>query len=155
MRRFGREPGGRGRARPVQYFDYGPLQFNINRATLLAANRAKYRPETRQPTPDWIGPGIEIDAAHVGHCDPRRPVLFATFALPGHPRELLIDGNHRVAYALKYRQAVRAVVLDLEDTLKVLTGPEPLIQQIKHEGHRLGLLSPRPGPGSLGAASPG
>ena len=140
MRRFGREPGGRGRARPVQYFDYGPLQFNINRATLLAANRAKYRPETRQPTPDWIGPGIEIDAAHVGHCDPRRPVLFATFALPGHPRELLIDGNHRVLKALRHRLEVWAIHLDLADTLKVMQGPAREIEQMRLDGNRLGLL---------------
>jgi hypothetical protein len=126
----------------VQYFDYGPLQFNINRAMLLAANRKKYRPEVRQPSPNWIGPYIEIDEAHVDRCGPGQPVLFATFPLPGHPRHLLIDGNHRVAHALKQSKSVRAVVLDLEDTLRVLTGPEDLLRQIKQEGEKAGLLEP-------------
>lgn len=131
MRRFGRESGG---PRPVQLFDYGPLRFNVNRAGMLASNRKKYRPETRPPSPAWIGPFIEIDDAHVERCDPSQPVLFATLALPGHPRELLIDGNHRVAHALRHGKMVRVIVLDLEDTLKVVSGPEDLLQLMRNAG---------------------
>src|SRR5438270_411576 len=61
MRRFGQQVGGRERAHPVQYFDYGPLRFNVNRALVLAANGTKYRPELRRPSPDWIGPFIDIN----------------------------------------------------------------------------------------------
>ncbi len=142
MRRFHGEPGGRRGPAPVQFFDYGPLQFNINRAALLAANRTKYRPEMRQPSPEWIGPHIEVDEAYAERCGSGKPVIFATFPLPGHPRELLIDGNHRVVHALRHHKAVRAIVLDLEDTLRVLTGPDDLIRQIRQEGERAGLLKP-------------
>jgi len=140
MRKFGE--GRPGRGGPLQTFSYGPLEFHVNRALLLAGNRKKYRPERRRPDPEWIGAGIDIDPAHVERCDPSRPILFATLTLPGHPRELLIDGNHRAAHALKHGHDVRAIVLDLEDTLRVLGGPPDLIREIKEEGRRLGLLRP-------------
>ena len=150
MRRFGADM--RGRGAPLQCFTYGPLEFNVNRALMLAGNRKKYRPERRRPDPAWIGPFIDIDPAHVDRCDLSRPILFATLTLPGHPRELLIDGNHRAAHALKTGKDVRAVVLDLEDTLRVLAGPADLIRAIKEEGRRLGLL--RPVQGEWGASAP-
>ena len=150
MRRF----GGDMRGGPVQGFTYGPLEFHINRALLLAGNRKKYRPERRRPEPHWIGPFIEIDPRHVERCDPSRPILFATLALPGHPRELLIDGNHRAAHALKYGKEVRAIVLDLEDTLRIVTGPPELIQEMKEEGRRLGLLGGETTAGERGASAP-
>jgi hypothetical protein len=78
----------------------------------------------------------------VGRCPLTQPVIFATLALPGRPRRLLIDGNHRVVRALREQRTVKAVVLDLEDTLKVVTGPPPLIGQMKQDGRRLGLLGP-------------
>jgi hypothetical protein len=142
MRHF--SMGGRGRGGLVQAFTYGPLEFNVNRATMLSGNRKKYRPERRRPEPDWIGPFIDIDPEHVERCDPSRPILFATLTMPGHPRELLIDGNHRAAHALKYGKEVRAIVLDLEDTLRVVSGPAELIREMKEEGRRLGLLRPAP-----------
>src|SRR5690242_12591985 len=114
MSRFRTGLPGRARGNPVQYFTYGPLEFNVSRALVLAADRRKYRPEACRPSPDWIGPGIALDDEYVDHCPPSQPVVFATLVLPGHPRQLLIDGNHRVAHALKHGKTVRAVVLDLE-----------------------------------------
>jgi hypothetical protein len=137
-----RDAGPPGRGGRIQVFSYGPLDFNVNRALLLAADRRKYRPERRRPEPHWVGPFIEIDPAHVERCDPSRPILFVTLAIPGRPRELLIDGNHRAAHALKYGKEVRAIVLDLEDTLRVVSGPADLIRTMKEEGRRLGLLPP-------------
>jgi hypothetical protein len=124
----------------VQYFTYGPLEFNVSRAMMLAADRRKYRPETCRPSPDWVGPHIDIDERHVGRCAPAQPVIFATLTLPGHPRQLLIDGNHRVVYALEHGQTVQAVVLDLTDTLRVVTGPGHMLEQMKQAGRTLGLL---------------
>jgi hypothetical protein len=147
MRRFGKGSGVPA-GRPIQFFDYGPLRFNVNRAAVLAANRKKYRPEPRQASPAWIGSLIEIDEGHVERCDPSQPVLFATLALPGHPRELLIDGNHRVVHALRHGKQVRALVLDLEDTLQVVAGPDHLIRQMQECGRALGLLS---GQGAAGS----
>jgi hypothetical protein len=129
------------RSNAVQYFRYGPLEFNVNRAAILAANRKKYHPQLRRPDPEWIGPGIDIDPRHVGRADGTRPVIFVTFPLPGHPPALLIDGNHRVARALNQGKDVRAVVLDLEDTLRIVSGPEHVIGQLREEGRRLGLIA--------------
>jgi hypothetical protein len=131
--------GGRG----VQYFTYGPFQFNVNKALVLAANPQKYRPEWRHPTPDWIGPLIDIDPAAVEHSDLAKPVLFATLVLDGAPWPVLIDGNHRVAKALRHQAAVKSVTLDLGDTLKVLSGDPHAIEQMRRDGRQLGLL---PGP---------
>jgi hypothetical protein len=36
---------GRVRGNPVQYFTYGPLEFDVSRAIVLASNRRKYRAE--------------------------------------------------------------------------------------------------------------
>jgi hypothetical protein len=124
----------------IQVFTYGPLEFNVSRGLLLASNRRKYQAQLCQPRPGWIGPFITIDEDHVERCAPTEPVLFATLALPGHPRQLLIDGNHRVAHALRYNKPVSAIVLDLEDTLKIVTGPVGLLQQMRHGGQSLGVL---------------
>jgi hypothetical protein len=140
MSRFRVGLPGRARGNAVQYFTYGPLEFNVSRALVLAADRRKYRPETCRPSPDWIGPGIAIDDEYVDRCPLNQPVVFATLVLPGHPRQLLIDGNHRVAQALRNQKLVKAVVLDLEDTLKVMAGPDYLIEEIRQAGLRLGLL---------------
>jgi hypothetical protein len=150
MRRFGENRPGRGG--PLQVFTYGPLEFNVNRALVLAGNRARYRPERCRPDPSWIGPFIDIDPAYVDRCDSSKPILFATLTLPGHPRELLIDGNHRAAHALKYGKDVRVIVLDLPDTLRVLAGPAELIAEIKEEGRRLSLLPQEP---EAGGTRPG
>jgi hypothetical protein len=139
MRGFRTEPLGRMPGRAIQCFEYGPLQFNVNRAALLAGNKKKYQPEFRHPSPDWIGPYIDVDERYAERARSSQPVIFATLLLPGHPRNLLIDGNHRVLHALKYGQGVKAIFLDLEDTLKIVSGPRDLIQQMKDEGQRLGL----------------
>jgi len=136
-------PRGGGPGRPVQVFTYGPFEFNINRALALAADAGKYRPEPRWPTPGWIDPRIEIDERHVAGADLGKPVLFATLVTDGRPWPLLIDGNHRALKALRQRVPVQAVQLDLADTLKVLRGPAPLVERMRHDGERLGLLHGR------------
>jgi hypothetical protein len=133
-------PHGGNRRRGVQFFDYGPWRFNINEAIALARNRRKYLPELRRPTPDWIGPFIDIDFGHVEHTDPHQPVIFATVVRYGRPERLLIDGNHRAVKALREQREVPVVTLDLEDTLKVLTAPGGWVQQMREDGLRLGLL---------------
>jgi hypothetical protein len=133
--RHGTGPGG-----PVQWFAYGPLEFNVNRALALAANAGKYRPEPRWPEPQWVGPYIEIDPRHVEEADLGRPVLFATVITDGQPWPLLIDGNHRVLKALRHRVQVQTVQLDLGDTLKVVRGPAALLEHMRRHGERLGLL---------------
>lgn len=124
----------------VQLFDYGPWRFNINTAMRLAADRSKYRPELRRPTPDWVGPNIDVDSGYAEHADSRQPVLFATVIHNGQPFRLLIDGNHRVTHALREQTEVLAITLDLEDSLKVLTAPPVYLEQMKRDGARLGLL---------------
>jgi hypothetical protein len=133
-------PHGGDRAGGTQFFDYGPWRFNINKATALARDRRKYEPQMRRPTPDWIGPYIDIDFAHVEHADPREPVIFATVVRYGRPERLLIDGNHRAVKAMRAQMEVPVVTLDLEDTLKVLTASGQWVQQMKDDGARLGLL---------------
>src|SRR5579884_3544661 len=125
-----------------QYFTYGPLEFNITRAHLLAANRRKYQPHWRQPSMDMVGPDTDIDPAQVERAEIGKPVLFATLALEGHPPELLIDGNHRVLKALRQGKRVRAILLDLEDTLRVVRGPEHFLQEMRENGRRRGMLAP-------------
>src|SRR6185437_975898 len=93
-----RQGGGGGR--DVQFFDYGPWRFNINKAMALAHNHGKYSPQMRRPTPDWIGPFIDIDFGHVEHAHPAQPVIFATVVRYGRPERLLIDGNHRAIKAM-------------------------------------------------------
>ena len=124
----------------MQYFTYGPLEFNVNRALVLAANPKKYRPEARRPTADMVGPHIEVNERAIEQSDVGKPVVFVTLVMEGEPWQLLIDGNHRVLKALRQQTDIKAVVLDLEDTLKVMRGPEPMIQQMKWHGQRLGLL---------------
>jgi hypothetical protein len=133
-------PRGGARGRGVQFFDYGPWRFNINKATTLAHDRRKYQPEMRRPTPDWIGPYIDIDFAHVDHTDATQPVIFATVVRYGRPERLLIDGNHRAIKAMRDQTEVPVVTLDLEDTLKVLSAPGTWVPQMREDGARLGLL---------------
>ena len=96
--------------------------------------------QRRRPAPDWIGPNIDIDEAHVEASDLGKPVLFAMTVMDGHPWPLLIDGNHRVAKALRHGAEVSAITLDLEDTLRIVSGPGALLAQMRHDGERLGLL---------------
>jgi hypothetical protein len=131
-------PPGKGGA--VQYFTYGPLEFNVNRAQVLAANAKKYRPECRRPAGDMVGPHIEVSAHYVEQSDLSKPVIFVTLVMEGESWQLLIDGNHRVLKALRHQTDIKAIVLDLEDTLKIMRGPEPMIQQMKWHGQRVGLL---------------
>src|SRR3954469_1181551 len=141
-------PSPRGSKGAVQFFTYGPWEFNVSRALALAANARKYRPQMRRPTPDWVGPNIDINEAEVEHSDLRQPVLFATVVLDGQPWPLLIDGNHRVVKAVRHQAQVPVVTLDLGDTLKVLSAPAHMVRQMRQDGEALGLLSrPAPGPG--------
>jgi hypothetical protein len=125
-----------------EVFTLGPWEFNVSRARLLAADRRKYRPRTCRPGPDWVGPNIDIDPRQVERSDLRKPVLFATVVWHGRPERVLIDGNHRAVKALRHQVDVRAITLDLEDTLKVLRAPGHTLEQMRQEGQRLGLLRP-------------
>jgi hypothetical protein len=129
---------------PLQFFDCGPWRFNINKALRLAANRQKYQVEMRRPTADWIGPFIDIDANHLARAESSQPVIFATIVQHGQPARLLIDGNHRVVQALRQPKDVPVVTLDLEDTLKVMTAASGLVEQMRREGVRLGLIQEQP-----------
>jgi hypothetical protein len=140
MKRAKRRPRPHGRGGAAEFFDYGPWRFNINKATVLASNGDKYRPQMLRPTADWIGPFIDIDFRRLDHCDLSRPVIVATVVQDGRPWRLLIDGNHRVARALRDQAAVPVVTLDLEDTLKVLRAPPGMVEVIKRRGQQLGLL---------------
>jgi hypothetical protein len=124
----------------MQFFDCGPWRFNVTKAIRLAANRQKYQAEMRRPTSDWIGPFIDIDADHVARAESNEPVIFATIVQHGQAARLLIDGNHRVVKALRQPKEVPVVTLDLEDTLKVLTAPGGLVEQMRREGLQLGLI---------------
>jgi hypothetical protein len=127
----------------VQVFTYGPWEFNVNKAAALAVNTRKYRAQARWPEREWIGPNIEINPGHIADADLSKPVIFATVVRHGHAWPLLIDGNHRVARALATGVRVSAIVLDLEDTLKILSGPGDTVAQMRREGEVLGLLGPR------------
>ncbi|HWG47757.1 MAG TPA: hypothetical protein VN688_33650 [Gemmataceae bacterium] len=135
-----RHPGGGA----IQFFTCGPWRFNVNKAIALAENRSKYQPEMRRPTPQWIGPLIDIDAGYVEHSDVGQPVIFATVIQQGQSWPLLIDGNHRVVKAMRQGMDVPVVTLDLEDTLKVLTAPGDMVQRMRQEGTRLGLIHRQP-----------
>jgi hypothetical protein len=128
------------RNQPIQYFTFGPWEFDINKAMLLAGNTQKYQVESRRPSPDWVGPNIDIDATHIDRADPSQPVIFATVIQDGDPWPLLIDGHHRVFKALRLHATVRTITLDLADTLKILKAPGHTIEQMKRDGQELGLL---------------
>jgi len=115
--------GVHGRGGQVQAFSYGPLEFNVNRALILAANRRKYRRSGAGP----IRTGSAVHRDRPGSCGAMRPVAadpLATLTLPGHPRAA-DRRQSRAAHALKYGKDVRAIVLDLEDTLRVMTPRRP------------------------------
>ncbi|MBV9125767.1 MAG: hypothetical protein JO112_20650 [Planctomycetes bacterium] len=130
----------RGKERPSQVFTFGPFAFQVDRAARLAANSKKYSPQLRRPSPEWVGPGIEINQDFVEQTDLEKPVIFATIITEDDPWPVLIDGNHRELKALRHQVSIPVITLDLEDTLKVLTGPVAAIQRMKQVGQRLGLL---------------
>jgi hypothetical protein len=123
--------------RPVrdaeQYFSYGPLQFHIGAASRLAANRAKYKPSRRRPRRDWLVENISINPSQVDRCELDRPVLMASIVLDGAPLQFVIDGNHRVMRALRDGVEIEVIVLDYDDTLKVVSGPPSLLAQMRRE----------------------
>jgi hypothetical protein len=129
-----------GHGEPVQLFTWGPFDFHVNRALGLAANADKYQPRRCRPSRAWVGRDVHIDEEHVEASDTTRPVLFATIIQDGRPSALLIDGNHRVLKALRHRGEVRAIHLDLADTLAVMQGPDGAVEQMRRDGQRLGLL---------------
>jgi hypothetical protein len=133
-------PSRPGPRRPVQVFTCGPFEFRIDKALKLAADGAKYRPERRWPSPEWVGPFIDIDEDYIEQADLAKPILFATLVEDGRPWRLLIDGNHRVLKALRHGAAVEAITLDLADTLKVVRGPAHAVEGMRRDGERLGLL---------------
>lgn len=126
--------------KPVQYFIYGPWEFNIRKAQILAADCRKYKPEIHQPSPDWVGPNIDVDHDHAPHTDLSRPLIFATVVKDGQAWPLLIDGHHRALNALNRQRTVRTITLSLADTLRILNAPEHFIQEIRFVGRRLGIL---------------
>jgi hypothetical protein len=146
MKKSKPRPRGSGRGRPVQVFSCGPFEFHVTKALALAGNSAKYRPERRWPDPQWVGPFIDVNEAYVDQADLTRPVLFVTLITDGRPWHLLIDGNHRVLKALRYRVPVEVIDLDLADTLKVIRGPAHALAKMRHDGERLGLLPGTPVP---------
>jgi hypothetical protein len=123
----------------TQYFTYGPWEFNIRKAEILAAAR-KYRAESCRPSPEWVGPFIDIDHKHVEHGNLSKPLIFATVIRDGQAFPLLIDGHHRALKALNGQKMVRTITLDLADSLKVLKAPEHFMQEMIHDGRMLGLL---------------
>jgi hypothetical protein len=144
MKRAKKKPRRHGGHGAVQFFDCGPWRFNVTKALRLASNRAKYSPVIRRPTPDWIGPFIEVDASYAERSDSNAPVLFATVIQHGQPWRLLIDGNHRVVKALQQQTEVAVLALDLGDTLQVLSAPPAMIELMKRDGRSLGLLPDSP-----------
>ena len=124
----------------VQYFVFGPWEFNIQKAAILAMDCRKYKPMTCQPSPEWVGPNIDIDQEHVGHTDLRKPLIFATVVKDGQAWPLLIDGHHRAVNALHRQRTVPTITLNLADTLRILKAPDHFIQEMRFEGQRMGLL---------------
>ncbi len=124
----------------VQYFAYGPWEFNIQRATILAMDCRRYKPVVCQPSPEWIGPNIDIDHDHVESTDLHRPLIFATVIRDGQAWPLLIDGHHRAVNALNRQRTVRTITLTLADTLRILNAPDHFIEEMRIEGRRMGLL---------------
>jgi hypothetical protein len=135
---MGREMRTGGKA--AQYFSYGPWEFNIHKAGLLASDSRKYRPQVRQPSPEWVGPFIDIDQAHVERGDLSKPLIFATVVKDGQAFPLLIDGHHRAVKAMNQQKTVRIITLDLADSLKVLKAPAQFVQEMIRDGRMLGLL---------------
>jgi hypothetical protein len=129
-------------SQPVQYFTFGPWEFNIDHAMILARNAEKYQPLSRRPSPDWVGPNIDIDESHVERASLDQPVIFATVIQNGEPWPLLIDGHHRVLRALRQHVPIQTITLDLADTLRILKAPGHTIEQMRRDGQELGLLSP-------------
>jgi hypothetical protein len=128
----------------IQFFTCGPWHFNVTKALALAGNRTKYQPAMRRPTPQWIGPFIDIDPGYVERSDTSQPVIFATIIQQGQSWPLLIDGNHRVVKAMRHSMDVPVITLDLEDTLKVLTAAGDMVRRMRQEGVRLGLIQSQP-----------
>jgi hypothetical protein len=128
------------RPEATQYFVYGPWEFNIQKAAILAMDCRRYKPVVCQPSPDWVGPNIDIDLDHVGGTDLHKPLIFATVVKDGKAWPLLIDGHHRAVNALNRQRTVRTITLSLADTLRILKAPDHLLQEMQFEGRRLGLL---------------
>ena len=125
--------------RPGQVFTCGPFQFQVSKALALAAG-AKYRAERRWPSPEWVGPFLDIKADYIEQADLTKPVVFATLVTEGRPWRVLIDGNHRVLKALRHGVSVDAIELDLADTLKIVRGPAAAVERLRREGAALDLL---------------
>jgi hypothetical protein len=136
--KMGREmpAGGKG----IQYFTFGPWEFNVHKAAILASNHRKYKVKVCQPSREWIGPFISIDHEQVGRSHLSKPLIFATVIQDGQAQPLLIDGHHRALKALDRQQTVRTITLDLADTLRILKAPEHYLQEMRQDGQRLGLL---------------
>ena len=126
--------------RPAQVFTCGPFEFLVGKALTLAAGD-KYHAERRWPSPEWVGPFLDIDADYIEEADLSKPVVFATLITEGRPWRVLIDGNHRVLKALRHGVSVEAIQLDLADTLKIVRGPAAAVERLRCEGADLGLLS--------------
>ncbi len=140
MKKSKTRPPRSGPRRASQVFTCGPFEFHVNKALQLAGAGAKYRPERRWPSPEWVGPFIEVDLDYIEQTDLSKPVLFATLVTDGRPWRVLIDGNHRVLKALRHGVSIDAIQLDLADTLKIVRGPAPAVEKMRAEGRRLGLL---------------
>src|SRR5260370_11691559 len=79
------------RNQPIQYLTFGPWEFNINKAMLLAGNTQKYQPETPRSSPDWAGPTIYIVTTHIGRANPSQPFIFSTIIHDLYPCPLLLS----------------------------------------------------------------
>ena len=102
-----------------EYFQYMNIGFDVDKAeTLVEGEPIK----TETPTREWILPMVRIDDATVAKANLDDPVLFASIVLDGRVYKILIDGNHRVARALKEGKQVKYRTLPIEKSIKLVDG---------------------------------
>jgi hypothetical protein len=122
----------------MEFFTFLHLKFNITEAKKKAA---KYEPEKKAPSLDWLLPLIYIDPVHVLHADLLKVVIFASLPIDKVVCHYLIDGNHTVSRAVADGVAtVNVVTLSIADSLFILKSKKSLRDSIRAEARTMGLL---------------
>jgi len=112
-------------AKDSEVFRYFNLSFDIDKAERLTKG---HRAKKEMPERGWMLPMVNVDDEHAMKTDLSRPVIFATVVSGGKESMMLIDGYHRIHKALKEHEQVFYVVLTLDETKQIVSGPTKALQ---------------------------
>lgn len=116
-------------------FSFGLAEYNIDKAREMVKDGREIHEVPTINVADWVSYNLEgkmffgrilVSENHIDHVPDSKddPVIFAhSLRREGEKRTLIpIDGNHRIARAIKYSHpVVHAVVLSEEETDSILT----------------------------------